>query len=332
MPDTPTRWGIIGTGGIARMFAEDLQRLPGHEVLAVGSRSPGTAEAFARRHGIGRAYGSYAELAADADLDVVYIATVHSAHLSAARTCLLAGRPVLVEKPFTVNATEAAELADLAAARGLFAMEAMWTRFNPIIKRLRRLVADKAIGEITALYADFGFAHEFDPDHRLWAPDLAGGALLDLGVYPVSLASMLLGQPDRVHATSSTAPSGVDAQTAMVLRYPAGAVALLHCGLVAGSPQTATVIGTRGRIELAAPFFRPAELRLLREGGQTERFGIEIPGHGYTYQAQEVARCLSEGLLESPLMPLEESVAVLRLLDTVREQLREAHSPVAQTT
>jgi predicted dehydrogenase len=321
MSDMTIKWGILGTGTIARVFTEDLLRLPGHEVLAVGSRTPESAKAFAGRYEIARSYGSYAELAADGEVDVVYVATPHNGHYPAAMSCLEAGRGVLVEKPFTVTAAESERLVTLARERGLFAMEAMWTRFNPLIRRLRGLVADGAIGEVKAVYADFAENFPYDPAHRLWSTETAGGALLDLGIYPVSFAWMLLGAPQTVQATSAAAPNGVDANTGILLGYPSGAVALLHCGLVARSPQTATVLGTTGRIEVAAPFFRPGAMTLHRAGAEPETFTHEVEGHGYGYQAEEVARCLRAGERESPLMPLDESVAIMGTLDTVAARL-----------
>jgi predicted dehydrogenase len=310
------RWGILGTGAIARTFTEDLLLL-GHKVAAVGSRAPHTAQAFADRYGIGSAYGSYAELAADDQVDVVYVATPHSGHYEAARLCLEAGRGVLVEKPFTTGAADTEALVALARDRGLFAMEAMWTRFNPIITRLRGLVADGAIGEVKAVYADFSFAADYDPAHRLWAPELAGGALLDLGVYPLTFAWMLLGRPDDVQAFATSAPTGVDANTGILLGYSSGAVALLHCGLQSDSPQTATVVGTTGRVDVAAPAWRPSAMTLHRRGAEPETFTADLPGHGYTYQAEEVARCLADGRTESAVMPLDETVAIARVVDRI---------------
>jgi predicted dehydrogenase len=315
------RWGILGTGGIARTFTEDLLLLghEGHEVRAVGSRAPETAEAFAGRYDIGRAYGSYAELAADDDIDVVYVATPHNGHHSAARTCLEAGRAVLVEKPFTPTVAEAEDLTALARERGLFAMEGMWTRFNPIVARLRDLVTDGAIGDVRAVYADFSENPAFDAAHRLWSPDLAGGAILDLGVYPVSFAWMLLGEPATFQAVTTPAPTGVDANTGIVFGYGSGAVALLHCGFFAKSPQTATVVGTNGWIDVAGPFWHPDAMTVHRDGAEPETHHVEITGHGYTYQAQEVARCIDAGLTESAVMPLDESVAIVRTLETIIE-------------
>ncbi|MDN3352317.1 Gfo/Idh/MocA family oxidoreductase [Actinomadura sp. DC4] len=314
------RWGILGTGGIARTFTEDLLLL-GHEVAAVGSRAAETAEGFAGRYDIARAYGSYAELAADDKVDVVYVATTHNVHHSAARTCLEAGRGVLVEKPFTTSAADAAELVSLARERNLFAMEAMWTRFNPLIARVRELVGDGAIGEVKAVYADFSENFPFDASHRLYAPELAGGALLDLGVYPVSFAWMLLGAPATVQAVTTPAPTGVDANTGILFGYESGAVALLHCGFLAKTPQSATITGTAGWIEVAGPFWHPNAMTLHRDGAEPETFTVEVSGHGYTYQAEEVARCLDAGLTESPTMPLDESVAIIRALDTITTRL-----------
>ena len=317
MTDGPIRWGILGTGAIAEVFTADLLRLDGHEVAAVGSRTPETATAFAQRHGIGRAHGSYAELAADRDVDVVYIATPHSAHADAAQLCLEAGRAVLVEKPLTVSADEARRLAEVARARGLFMMEGMWTRFSPLVRRMNGLVADGAIGEVSAIYADFSIAPPYDPAHRMWAPELAGGALLDLGCYVLSITWPLLGPPSTVQTVSAPAPTGVDANTGMLLGYESGAVALLHCGLMGFSPHTAAVVGTKGRIELASPFYKPSAMTLTREGRDPETFTVELEGNGFTYQAEEVARCLRQGLTESPRLPLAESVAVLEVIDKV---------------
>jgi predicted dehydrogenase len=229
-----------------------------------------------------------------------------------------------VEKPFTTNAADAEDLVALAREKGLFAMEAMWTRFNPLVIRLRELVADGAIGDVTAVYADFAFASEYDPSHRMWSPDLAGGALLDLGVYPLSFAWMLLGEPATVQAVATLAPTGVDSNTGMLLGYEGGAIALLHCGLLGSSPLTANIVGTTGRIEVSAPFFRPSTMTVHRTGAEPETHTLDVNGLGYTYQAEEVMRCLEAGLTESPAMPLDETVAILRTVDVIAAQLAKA--------
>ncbi len=314
----PIRWGILGPGTIARTFAEDLLLLDDHTVAAVGSRDLARAQAFAAQYGIGHAYGSYADLAADDSLDVVYVATPHPGQHGAARLCLLAGRAVLVEKPFTVTAAETADLIALARARHLFAMEAMWTRFSPLVREVAGLVRDGAIGKVTAAEIDCAGAREYDPDSRLWSAELAGGALLDLGVYPISFGAMLLGEPDEVHAVAALAPTGVDENTAVIARYPDGAVGLYHCGLRARSPQDATIIGTGGIITVGPPFYRPERYTLQRTGAEPETTTVTLTGHGFVYEAQEVARCLRAGLTESPVLPLDQTLAVMRTLDTAR--------------
>jgi predicted dehydrogenase len=306
---------------MARTFTEDLLLLDDHAVVAVGSRAMSSARAFADAYGIERAYGSYEALTADDGIDVVYVATPHTEHFPAARLSLLAGRAVLVEKPFTVTAAEALELTELAAGRRLFAMEAMWTRFNPLIRQITEIVRNGDIGKIAMIQADFSERVRFDADNRLWNPGLAGGALLDLGVYPISLGSMLQGEPAEIRALTSRAVTGVDANTAIIARYPGGAVGVYHCGLWADSPLTATITGTDGYIAIAAPFYRPQSFTVHRHATGLQTFSITVEGHGYTYQAAEVARCLRTGLTESSLMPLADTVSIMRTLDFVRVAL-----------
>ncbi|MEU4780750.1 Gfo/Idh/MocA family oxidoreductase [Micromonospora sp. NPDC023633] len=316
-----TRWGILATGNIAARFAEDLRLVPGAELAAVGSRTAESAERFAARHGVPRAYASWAELAADDELDVVYVATPHAAHHEAAMACLAAGRAVLLEKPFTLDLATSVELVETARAAGVFLMEAMWMRTNPLVRRLRELVADGAIGTVTGVRADFGVAGPFPPEHRMRARTLGGGALLDLGVYPVSLAHLLLGVPDHVRAWARLSPEGVDENTGIVLGYDSGAVATLSCGMVGAPPLVASVTGTTGRIDLPEPFFRPGSLTLHRAGAEPETITDELVGGGYQYEAVEVQRCLAEGLLESPLVPHAATLEVMALLDSIRAQI-----------
>jgi predicted dehydrogenase len=324
----PVRWGILGTGGIASTFTEDLLILDDHIVAAVGSRDARRARKFAGKYGIERAYESYEDLAADDRLDVIYVATPHSGHAEHAKLCLRAGRGILVEKPFTVTAAEAADVIALARERRLFAMEAMWTRFNPLVREIRDQVAGEAIGRVTAIQADLCGAPPYQPEHRLWNPDLAGGALLDLGVYQLSFASMLLGEPDAVHALAALAPTGVDANTAVIARYPGGAVGGYQCGLWATSPRIATITGTGGWITVGAPFYRPDRYTIAPDGGEPETRSIFLRGHGYTYQAEEVARCVREGLTESPVMPLADTLSVMRTLDAARADIYGTPPPI----
>ncbi|SCG77073.1 Predicted dehydrogenase [Micromonospora echinaurantiaca] len=316
-----TRWGILATGHIAGRFAEDLRLVPGAELVAVGSRTAESAQRFARRHGVPRAYGSWQDLAADADLDVVYVATPHAAHHQAALTCLAAGRAVLLEKPFTLDLATSTELVDTARAAEVFLMEAMWMRTNPILRRVCELVADGAIGTVTSVQADFGAAGPFPPEHRMRARTLGGGALLDLGVYPVSLAHLLLGVPQHVRAWAKISPEGVDENTGIVLGYDSGAVATLSCGILGVTPLTAAITGTTGRIDLPEPFYRPGWVTLHRAGAEPETIDAELVGGGYQHETIEVQRCLAEGLLESPLVPHSATLEVMALLDAIRAQI-----------
>ncbi|MFF4869291.1 Gfo/Idh/MocA family protein [Streptomyces sp. NPDC000961] len=316
------RWGILATGGIAERFTTDLLTLDDAEVVAVASRSEAPAKAFAERFGIPRAYGEWAGLFADEDVDVVYVATPHHAHRTAAGLALEAGKAVLCEKALTLNAREAAELVGLARDRGLFLMEAMWMYCNPLIRRIAELVRDGAVGEVRTVQADFGLAGPFGADHRLRDPETGGGALLDLGVYPVSFAQLLLGEPDSVQAHALLSPEGVDLNTAMLLGWSGtGASALLSCSIAADTPLTASVTGSLGRIDVPRGFFFPERFTLHRNGAEPEEFVAEADPHSFRHEAAEVMRCLRAGERESPLVPLDGSLAVMRTLDAVRNRI-----------
>jgi predicted dehydrogenase len=317
-----TRWGVIGTGGIAAAFVTDLGLLPNTEVVAVGSRSQQTADAFADRFDIARRHPSYQALVEDPDVDVVYVSTPHPGHFAAARLAIEAGKAVLCEKPFTLNATEAAELITTARERGVFLMEAMWTRFLPPMVRIRELLAGDTLGNIRTVQADHGQWFRHDPEHRLLNPGLGGGALLDLGIYPVSFASMVLGSPSAVTAISTPASTGVDAQTSMLLAHEGGAHAVLTTTLEARSPNRASIVGTLARIEIDPVWYRPTTFTVSAlDGTIVERYDEAHEGGGLRHQAAEVARCLADGRLESAVMPLDESLAVMRTLDEVRRQI-----------
>jgi predicted dehydrogenase len=320
----PVRWGVLSTGGIAARFAADLMGAADAELVAVASRTPEAAAGFAERFGVPRAYGDWASLAADDGVDVVYVATPHSAHRAAAGLCLESGRAVLCEKPFTMNVREATELIDLARSRGLFLMEAMWTYCHPLVRRMKRLVDDGAIGEVRAVHADFGITGDFAPTHRLRDPKQGGGALLDLGVYPVSLAQLFLGEPARITADAVLSDEGVDLATGMILTWPGGEQAVLHCAVDTATPVVASVSGTRGRIEIPHGFFHPDRFVLHRPGRDPEEFPAD-PADGdrssYRHEAAEVMRCLRAGERESPLVPLDGTLAVMRTLDAVRERI-----------
>jgi predicted dehydrogenase len=313
----PLRWGVIGTGGIAAAFAADLELTDSGSVVAVGSRHSATADRFADPFAIPNRHGSYEALVADPDVDVVYVATPHPMHRPAALLALEAGKPVLVEKPMTMNAGEARELAAAARSRGLFLMEAMWTRFLPHVAEIRRLLAEHALGEIISVTADHGQWFEEDRSSRLFAPELGGGALLDLGVYPVSFASMVLGPPQRIQATIEPAFTGVDALTSMLFGYESGAQAILTCTLAAKTETRASIVGTDARIEVAGDFYRPTSFELISRSGRLTRFDPPHEGHGLRHKADEVARCLSAGLTESPVMPVAESISIAETMDAV---------------
>jgi predicted dehydrogenase len=317
----PLRWGILATGGIARTFTEDLLRLPTAQVVAVGSRSQESADRFADRYGIARRHATYEALVRDEDVDAVYVSTPHPGHHAAARLAIDAGKAVLLEKPFTVDAAEAVDLVERARSRGVFLMEAMWTRFLPHVVRIRELLADGALGDVRAVHADHGQWFERDPAHRLFAPALGGGALLDLGVYPVSFASMVLGPPRRVTAVSDAAFTGVDAHTSMLLQHDGGRQAVLTTTLEAVSPTRAAVVGTEARLEVASPFYGPSVVVLTPRSGEPRTFDDPCERRGMQYEAAEVARCLAAGRTESDVMPLDETVSVMRTLDEVRRQI-----------
>ena len=316
----PLRWGVIGAGRIAAVFTADLDFTHSGRVIAIGSRHLESADRFADQFAVPHRYGSYQELVSDPEVDVVYVATPHPMHHANALLALEAGKPVLVEKAFTMNAAEARELVGAARAQGLFLMEAMWTRFLPHIAEIRRLVASGRLGEIVTVTADHGQWFSRDPSSRLFDPELGGGALLDLGVYPVSFASMVLGRPRRIMAMIDPAFTGVDGQTSMLFGYGSGAQAILTCTSAARSPTRAAIVGTDARIEVDGDFYAPSSLTLIPRDGEASRFGPPHQGRGLWYQADEVARCLESGLVESPVMPLDESIAIMETMDAVLAQ------------
>lgn len=323
MVDGPVRWGILGTGWIASAFAADLKLTDSGVAVAVGSRSQQSADRFADEFGIANRHAGYESLVADPDVDVIYVATPHPMHYDNAILALQAGKHVLVEKPFTMNAAEAREIARVARLNGLFAMEAMWTRFLPHVAVVRDWLARRALGRIVTVTADHGQWFAEDPAFRLFAPELGGGALLDLGVYPVSFASMVLGTPSRIVSLSDPAFTGVDAQTSMLFGYESGAQAVLTCTLRAKSGTRASIVGTDARIEVDGGFYAPAAVTLVPNSGEPTRVESVHEGRGLRHQADEVARRLAAGELESPLMPLDETISIMETMDTVLSQTRQ---------
>ena len=321
MTEKTVNWGVLATGGIAGTFASDLPLVPGANLAAVGSRSPESAAAFAERYGFARAHGSWSALAADPEVDVIYVATPHAFHFEAAMACLAGGKAVLCEKPMTLDLATSARLVQEARTRGLFLMEAMWMRCNPAIRRITQLIADGALGEVTAVQADFGLQGPFEASHRLRDPALGGGALLDLGVYPINLAHLILGSPATVQSWAHLTPEGVDDNTGLLFGYESGAVASLTCGLIGETRNAASITGTRGRIDVPSGFFVPRSFVLHRSGAEPEEFAFDFEGRGYQFEAAEVQRCLAEGLPESPLMPHATTLDIMTLMDTIRAEV-----------
>jgi len=312
------RWGILGTGAIARTFVDGLGPLPEAEVLAVGSRSEASAAGFADEREIPRHYAAYEDLATDPDVDVVYVATPHPFHAENVELCLGAGRAVLCEKPITVNAAEAERVVGLAREKGLFLMEGMWTRFFPLMNEVRRLVSDATIGEVRMMNVDFGFRADLDPASRLFDPALGGGALLDVGVYCVSLASMVLGRPTEAVGLSHLGETGVDEQASIVLQHEGGKLANLSIGVRTETPQEATIMGSDGYVRIHSPWWRPKSMTISRPGCEDETVKAPVSGNGFGYEAVEVMRCLERGETESTVMPLDETIAVMRTMDGLR--------------
>lgn len=316
----PIRWGIIGPGRIAKKFAIGLQAVPDAKLVAVGARAIGRAEAFASEFRIGRAYGSYEALAADPEVDVVYVATPHPLHHQPTLLCLKAKKAVLCEKPFTLNEREARELVECARREKVFLMEAMWSRFLPPMVQVREWLVRGLIGDPRMVVADFGFRTEWNPEGRALNPALGGGALLDVGIYPLALASMVFGGvPVKVTGQCHLGDTGVDEQSAMILAYKGGALAVLSCAVRTQTPHEARILGTEGSIYLPN-FWHASEATLMRTGREPEKVIPERVGNGYNYEAVEVGRCLRAGLKESPLMPLDETVLTMRVMDELRRQ------------
>ena len=321
------RWGVVATGRIAHKVTRDLARLEDAQLHAVSSRSQGSAGAFAEEHGFAVSYhdgpsgSGYQQLFADPRVDVVYVATPHAQHFEVVRAALDAGKHVLCEKPFTINASEARELVQLAGERNLFLMEAVWTRFLPATRRALELIRGGRIGTVRWVQADLGFPAAYDPADRLWDPAAGGGALLDLAVYPLTWAVAALGFPQGLTAQGHLNQDGVDVQNTVTLEYPEGAAAQLTSSLQAAGPGMATISGTAGWIRTGSPLYNPRKLEICGLDGRIEVEYFHEEAEGFIHELRETARCIRAGLQESPLMPWNETVQVMELLDQAREQL-----------
>jgi predicted dehydrogenase len=319
---TTVRWGVMATGGIAHAFATDLAQLPDASLVAVGSRTRESADAFAEEFGIAHRHASYAALAEDPDVDAVYVSPPHPFHRDATLLALRAGKAVLCEKPFAMDLRSSRDMVDEARSSGTLLVEAMWTRFLPTMVRVREILAAGTLGELVYLTAEHGQWFADDPQFRLFAPSLGGGALLDLGIYPVSFAHMVLGTPTRVTAVSDPAFTGVDRTTSAILQYESGAHAVLTTSLAAASSNPAAIHGTEARLELDGWFYLPTSFRVIaRDGSVLESYTPPSGGRGMEHEAAEVGRCLREGRTESPVMPLDETLAVMATMEEIRDQI-----------
>ena len=316
------RWGILSTGLIADQFTRDVQRLSDHKVVAVGSRSLKKANEFADRFSIKNRHGSYLELFNDPEVDGIYVATHHPLHARDTIAALSAGKPVLCEKPFAMSYEETKAMVDKAREKNLLLMEAMWARYLPHMVRIREIINSGVLGEIISVRADHGQWFKLDPEFRLFKPELGGGALFDLGIYVVSFASMVLGTPERVTARSTKAFTGVDGQTSIILEYKSGAQAILTATNLAATPNRALIVGRDARIEIDRTFYAPTTFRVINNKDEIiDGWDKKYVGHGLREEAAEFARCLRSGEKESPMMPLAETLSIMKTLDEVKSQI-----------
>jgi len=314
------RWGILGPGKIAKRFVSDLKRTDGAVIQAIASRSEERAEAFRAEHGAESVHTSYEALAEDSKVDIVYVATPHVFHMDGTLLCLQRKKPVLCEKPFAVNAKQARKMVECARENDTFLMEAMWTRFFPIMAEVRKRIADGAIGEVRMVQADFGFRCGWNPESRLLKRELGGGGLLDVGVYPMSFFFMLLGTPVEVQGQAHVGETGVDEQAAWICKYGKGELAIGATGVQTRTPQVGTIIGTEGSITLDAPWWKPNRMTVAVNGKDPEVVEMPYEGGGFQFEAAAVGQALKDGLKEHPLMPLDESVAIVETMDMLRGQ------------
>ncbi len=313
-------WGILGPGGIARAFAKDLTLLEGHTIGAVGSRSIDNAHSFAKDFG-GTAYGSYEQLVKDPTIDAIYVATPHPAHHDNVILALSAGKPVLCEKPFAVNAGEAQAMVDAAAKNKVALMEAMWARFLPHYSKVREIIASGVLGPILSIHADHGQRLADQNIPRLVEPHLAGGALLDLGIYPISFAHMILGNPASITSSAIMTNKGVDAQTSMIFTYQSGAQSVLTTTMIEQTPCRAVVAGLHGWLEIDRTFYNPASMRVVLNDGTVTQYPNTYTGHGLREQAESFKQLVQTGKVQSEILSWQDTIDIMKTMDAVREQI-----------
>ena len=313
-------WGILATGWIAELFTQDLVS-SGLNVAAVGSRSEEKAKAFAKRFGIPAAHGSYQRLVADPDVDIIYVATPHPRHVEAALLALNAGKHVLIEKPFTLNAEQARKIIACAREKNLVVLEAMWTRFLPHMRRIHDIIDAGVLGELRSVSAEHRQCLSTDPKHRINAPELGGGALLDLGIYPVSFAFDILGAPASVSATARFTNTGVDAEIAIVMRHKGDVISTSVSALDCAGPNAAAIYGSKARIVIASVWYKPTSFRVEDyQGNVLEEYTETVACRGMQFQAFEMERLIEAGTYSAIMSP-DESVLIMDTLDTIRKQI-----------
>ena len=312
-------WGILGPGKIAYRFVDDLQILPKANLYAVASRNHQKAPNFADQYQIPNSYGSYRQLVEDPEVDIVYIATPHAFHMEQSLLCLENGKAVLCEKPLAINSQQVKRMVTSAQEHQCFLMEALWSRFLPHIIKAWELSKSGTIGNILGLEADFGFRALYDPHTRLFDPHLGGGALLDIGIYPLFLAKLLLGTPQEVRAQVTPAPTGVDMEASVDLQFANQSYAKLDYTFAENTPVEARIIGDHGYILLQNRWYQPGNL-IVHKHGKDQEVAVELVGNGYNYQAQEVMDCLDKNLIESPRWSHAHSWELMQLMDEIRRQ------------
>jgi predicted dehydrogenase len=317
------RWGILGTGAIARKFVSDLRLVEDAALVAVGSRSQETADSFSQEFRIPSAHDSYEGLAGNADVDVIYIATPHNLHCETTLLCLRHGKAVLCEKPFAMNSRQAGEMIRVAKQQKLFLMEALWTKFLPHYIRMQEMISAGRLGEIRAVLANFGFRPKPPVNPRLFEPALGGGTVMDIGIYNVFIAMSVLGKPDKIDAAMTSATTGVDEQCAVLFRYSNGAMAQLFSTFSSHLPTEAEICGTAGRIRLTSRFYEPSATVEFYPERFDSRHLISVPkepGFGYQYEARHVNECLHSGLTESPVVSFADTMLLMKTMDKIREK------------
>ena len=321
MPMKTYRWGILGAGRIADKFCEALNFTEGSEVFAVASRDANNAKAFAQKHNAKKYYTNYNDLITDADVDVIYIATPHAFHYQQTLLCLQHNKPVLCEKPLSLNYKLSADMVAVAAAQQTFLMEGLWTRFMPFTEKILQLIANDVIGTPQCIHADFGFAAPFEPTGRMYNKALGGGSVLDIGVYPIFLATLILGEPSAIKAFVTISKTGVDETANILLQYPNGATAQLLSTIAFDTPIEAEIIGTKGRIKIDAPWFKATDFSVILIDGSVKKISMPHQLNGFEHEIKEVMYCLNNGLLQSAKMPHQLTLQISKIMDAVLAEM-----------